>query len=200
LSKNKKLNYKNGDIFTKKAKSQGYRSRASFKLIEIDEKDKIFSRSYNVLDLGSYPGGWTQVSLERIGSRGVVVSIDTQDMEPIDGSFYINKDIQETTKKDFNKFGDIIPFDLVLSDMAPNISGISERDDALMIDLLENVLRIQSGYLKNKGHLVVKVFQGESLEFMRKKLKQLFKTVKVRKPISSRSSSREVYLVAMEKI
>ena len=201
MTKSSKKIYKNLDTFSKLAKASGFRSRSAIKLLEIQKKDNFIKPNSRVLDLGSSPGGWSQVCQQIAGKKGFIFSVDKKIMEPLRGVKYLNKELENLKQSDFENFNEnILPFDVVLSDIAPNISGISERDDALMIDLLENVLRIQSGYLKNKGHLVVKVFQGESLEFMRKKLKQLFKTVKVRKPISSRSSSREVYLVAMEKI
>ena len=124
-----KSNYRDGDSFTKKSKKEGYRSRASYKLKEILEKEISIKKGQSILDLGSFPGGWSQVAGEFTGKAGKIAAVDLQKMEPIPDCFFLHKPIQELTKKDFNEIKEFLPFDLVLSDMAPNISGIRERDN-----------------------------------------------------------------------
>ena len=128
-----KSNYRDGDSFTKRSKKEGYRSRASYKLKELLKTDIKLVKGDSVLDLGSFPGGWSQVASEIVGKSGKVAAIDIQSMEPIEGCFFLKKSIEEVSEIDFEEIQDFLPFDLVLSDMAPNISGIRERDDALTV-------------------------------------------------------------------
>ena len=130
-----KSNYRDGDSFSRKSKKEGYRSRASYKLKEILEKEIKVSKDQSVIDLGSFPGGWSQVIKNLLGHSGKLVAIDIQPMEPIKDCFFLEKPIEDITEEDFKEIKEFLPFDLVLSDMAPNISGIKERDDSLMIDL-----------------------------------------------------------------
>ena len=180
------------------AKKAGYRSRASLKLKEILKKDISIEKGMSIIDLGSFPGGWTQVIKENIGNKGTVVSVDIQNMQEIKGTFFINKSITELEKNDFEEFKEKVPFDLVLSDMAPNISGIREKDDAQMIYLVENILSVIDKFLKKGGSALIKVFQGESLDYTRNALSDRFKTCKVNKPIASRSNSKETYVIGKE--
>ena len=192
---NKKTNYRDGDAYTRLSKRAGYRSRASLKLKEILKKDISIEKGMSIIDLGSFPGGWTQVIKENIGNKGTVVSVDIQNMQEIKGTFFINKSITELEKNDFEEFKEKVPFDLVLSDMAPNISGIREKDDAQMIYLVENILSVIDKYLKKGGSTLIKVFQGESLDYTRNALSDRFKTCKVNKPRASRSNSKETYII-----
>lgn len=187
--------YKKGDSFSKKAKNLGYRSRAALKLLEIQKKDNFLGKGIKVLDLGSSPGGWCQVSKKIIGEKGRVIGIDIKDMEKICGVYFLKKDIGLVKTSDFILDENILPFDVVLSDMAPNISGIAYTDSALMIILLEKFIKIIEKYLKIQGQVLVKAFQGESLEFITNYMKSHFETVRIRKPSSSRSSSSEYYLL-----
>ena len=180
------------------AKKAGYRSRASLKLKEILERDISIKKGMSIIDLGSFPGGWTQVIKESVGNKGTVVSVDIQNMKEIKGVFFIHKPITELEDNDFEEFREKVPFDLVLSDIAPNISGIRETDDAQMIYLVENVLSVIDKFLKKGGSALIKVFQGESLDYTRNALSDRFKTCKVNKPSASRSNSKETYLIGKE--
>ena len=195
---NTKTNYRDGDAYTRMAKKAGYRSRASLKLKEILKKDISIKKDMSIIDLGSFPGGWTQVVKESLGNKGMVVSVDIQNMKEIKGAFFIHKSITELEENDFEEFREKVPFDLVLSDMAPNISGIRETDDAQMIYLVENILSVIDKFLKKGGSTLIKVFQGESLDYTRNALSDRFKTCKVNKPIASRSNSKETYVIGKE--
>ena len=195
MSKQSNNKYKKGDSFSKKAKNLGYRSRAALKLLEIQKKDNFLVKGIAVLDLGSSPGGWCQVSKKIIGEKGRVLGIDIKDMEKIRGVYFLKKDIGLVKTSDFIFDENILSFDVVLSDMAPNISGIAYTDSALMIVLLEKFIKIIEKYLKIQGRVLVKAFQGESLEFIMNYMKSHFETVRIRKPSSSRSSSSEYYLL-----
>ena len=180
------------------SKRAGYRSRAALKLKEILKRDISIKKGMSVIDLGSFPGGWTQVIKEQVGNKGVVVGVDIQSMNKIKGTSFIHKSITELENNDFKEFREKVPFDLVLSDMAPNISGIRETDDAQMIYLVENALLVIDKFLKKKGSALIKVFQGESLDYTRNALSDRFKTCKVVKPSASRSNSKETYLIGRE--
>ena len=195
---NSKTNYRDGDAYTRLSKRAGYRSRASLKLKEILKKDISIKKGMSIIDLGSFPGGWTQVIKENIGNKGTVVSVDVQNMKEIKGVFFIRKSITELEENDFEEFKEKVPFDLVLSDMAPNISGIREKDDAQMIYLVENVLSVIDKFLIKGGSALIKVFQGESLDYTRNALSDRFKTCKVNKPSASRSNSKETYVIGKE--
>jgi len=193
-----KINYRDGDAFTRISKRAGYRSRASLKLKEILKKDILIRKGMSILDLGSFPGGWTQVIKENIGNNGIVVGVDINNIKTIKGTFFIHKSITELEENDFQEFIDKIPFDLVLSDMAPNISGVRETDDALMINLVDSALSVIDHFLKKGGSTLIKVFQGESLDYTRNALSNRFKTCKASKPSASRSNSKETYLIGKE--
>lgn len=190
-----KSNYKDGDSFSRKAKSEGYRSRSALKLKELQLKDKLIKKGMSVLDLGSFPGGWSQVSKEIVGKTGRVIGVDIQNMKPITDVDFIYKSIDLLQAEDFES--DLLPFSIVLSDMAPNISGIADRDNALMIELLSKVNYAIENFLKEGGSTIIKVFQGDSLDYSKKFLKGIFKEVKIRKPNSSRSNSNETYILGI---
>jgi len=193
LPKNSNKDYKFGDSFSKRAKDLGYRSRSSFKLKEIQNKDKLLLKGMKVLDLGSSPGGWSQVTKEIIGATGKIVAVDLKDMQEIKGVIFVKKDIGLIEEEDISFEEKFLPFDVVLSDIAPNISGISERDHILMINLLEKIIFIIENYLKKEGRVLIKAFQGESLDFITNYMKSRFETVRIRKPKSSRRRSKEYY-------
>ena len=200
MTRSFKTIYKKQDTFSKLAKRSGYRSRSSIKLLEVQEKDKLIKPRSKVLDLGSSPGGWSQVCKKIVGKQGLIFSVDKKVMEPISGVHYLNKSIEELTKEDFEiNNQNILPFDVVLSDIAPNISGISVIDNAQMIELLQKVKNCIDDFLNVNGHVLSKVFQGESFDNMMIYMKTNFQKVKIRKPNSSRSNSKETYLLGLGK-
>ncbi len=192
-----KSNYRDGDFFTKKSKKEGYRSRASYKLKEILTTDFSIRKGQSVFDLGSFPGSWSQVAYEFVGPTGKVAAIDIQEMK-LQNCFFIHKSIEEIQESDFEEISEFVPFDLVLSDMAPNISGIRERDNALMVGLVNSTLSVIDNFLKIKGSVLIKVFQGESLDYTRDALKKRFNKVKISKPKASRTNSKEIYIIGKE--
>jgi len=193
-----KSNYRDGDFFTKRSKKEGYRSRASYKLKELLQKEIRVSKGQSILDLGCSPGGWIQVAKEFVGKSGKIAGVDLKEMEFIEGCFFLNKSIEEIKQDDFDEIKEFLPFDLVLSDMAPNISGIRERDNALMMGLVDHVLSVVDIFLKDRGTVLIKVFQGESLDYTRSALNERFRQVKISKPKASRSNSNEIYIVGKE--
>ena len=193
-----KSNYRDGDSFTKKAKKEGYRSRASYKLKEILENDITIKKGHSVLDLGSSPGGWSQVVSEMIGTSGKIAAVDLQEMDYIENCFFLLKPIEELIESDFDEIKNYLPFNLVLSDMAPNISGIKDRDNALMIELVDKILFTVDNFLMLQGSVAIKVFQGETLDYTRQALKERFNKVKISKPKASRPNSKEIYIIGKE--
>ena len=194
MGKKSKSNYRDGDSFSRKAKLEGYRSRSALKLKELQKKDHLIKKGMSVLDLGSFPGGWSQVSKEFVGKTGKVVGVDLQKMKAIEGTSFIHKSIIDLEIKDFE--GNL-PFDIVLSDMAPNISGIQDRDNAQMINLLDKVEHSIENFLKTGGSTIIKVFQGDSLDHAKMFIKDHFLEVKIRKPNSSRPNSNETYILGI---
>ena len=194
MGKKSKSNYRYGDSFSRKAKLEGYRSRSALKLKELQKKDHLIKKGMSVLDLGSFPGGWSQVSKEFVGKTGKVVGVDLQKMKAIKGTSFIHKSIIDLEIKDFE--GNL-PFDIVLSDMAPNISGIQDRDNAQMINLLDKVEHSIENFLKTGGSTIIKVFQGDSLDHAKMFIKDHFLEVKIRKPNSSRPNSNETYILGI---
>ena len=190
-----KSSYRDGDTFSRQAKIEGYRSRSAFKLKELQNKDRLIKRGMSILDLGSFPGGWSQVSKEIVGEKGKIVGVDLQEIKPIQGTSFIHKSVIELRAEDFD--ANLIPFDIVLSDMAPNISGIQDRDNAQMIDLLDKVIYSIENFLKTGGSTIIKVFQGDSLEYAKRFIKEHFLEVKIRKPDSSRRNSSETYILGI---
>lgn len=184
------------DPFVKQAQVDGYRSRASYKLLAINEKDKLIKPGMLVMDLGSAPGGWSQVASKLVGSKGKVIASDILPMDSLADVEFIQGDFTEQSV--FDKIMTAVngvPVDVVISDMAPNISGVSTADQASSIYLVELALDMASQVLKPKGSFVVKVFHGEGYEEFVKAVRPYFETVVVRKPEASRARSREVYLV-----
>lgn len=184
------------DPYVKQAQAQGFRSRAAFKLMQIDDKDRLLGPGKVVVDLGSTPGGWSQVASKKVGAAGRVVAIDLLPMEPVHGVHFILGDFRED-----EPLAELVELlegrrvDLVLSDMAPNLSGIAVTDQARSIHLLELALEFAREHLKSGGDMLVKVFQGSGFDELRREMEQLFTSVAVRKPDSSRDRSAEVYLL-----
>jgi len=191
----KKESYFSGEKYNLLAKKFGYRSRAAFKLIQIDDKENILKKNLNIVDLGCAPGGWSQVASKKLDGTGSIVAIDILDMPKIKGVKFIKSDLKDFEEIKLNK-----PIDIVISDIAPNISGIGLVDNANMIDLLEIELSIVDKTLVKGGNYLAKCFQGESLEFLKKEINKRFNFFKRIKPSASRNSSNEIYLLGLDKI
>lgn len=184
------------DPYVQRAKAEGWRSRAAFKLQEINEKDHLLRPGMVVVDLGASPGGWSQVAAEKVGSDGRVLALDLLEMAPVAGVEFVRGDFREDAvlaELTLRLAGR--PVDLVISDMAPNISGIAGSDQARSVHLAELALAFSEQHLKPGGVFLVKVFQGEGFEAFRKAMMAEFEKVLVRKPNSSRDRSSEVYLL-----
>ncbi|HVE50882.1 MAG TPA: RlmE family RNA methyltransferase [Casimicrobiaceae bacterium] len=184
------------DHWVHEAKRQGYRSRAAFKLLEIGERDKLFRPGLRAVDLGAAPGSWSQVLVRKLAPKGTVVAIDLLDMEPIRGVEVIKGDFAtgEGLRLVDEALGDT-PLDLVVSDIAPNLSGIDSVDQARGIHLAELALEFAGGHLQRGGDFAVKVFQGEGFTEFQHEVARRFGKAYVRKPAASRDRSREVFVV-----
>ena len=176
------------DHYVKEARKQGYRSRAAFKLVEIDAKERLFRPGMTVIDLGAAPGGWSQVAAEKVKPGGRVVAIDLLPIAPISGV--------TIHKGDFREIGFNERADVVLSDLSPNLSGIPNVDQARWLELAEAAVVLSCKWLKPDGVFVVKAFHGEAFDTLRSRLDSAFKKVKVVKPSASRGESTETYVVA----
>ena len=185
------------DPFVKRAQQEGYRSRAVYKLLEVDQKDRLLRPGMTVVDLGAAPGGWAQVAADKVGPKGRVVALDILPMDPIPGVDIVEGDFREEAVLNelLRQLADR-PVDLVMSDMAPNISGEKSIDQPRAMYLAELTLDLAREVLAPGGTLVVKVFQGEGFDQYLKEVRAAFGKVTVRKPKASRPRSREVYLVA----
>ncbi len=187
----------NRDHYVKRSQQEGYRSRASYKLIELDQKDRLFRPGMTVVDLGSAPGGWSQVAAELVGDKGRVVASDILPMDAIaDVEFICGDFTEEAILKEILDTLDIDLADLVISDMAPNMSGMRPVDQPKAMYLVELALDLAQQILKPGGNFVAKVFHGEGFDEYMRLVKNNFERVVTRKPDASRPKSREVYLVA----
>jgi len=195
-SSNRWLEEHVNDPFVKKAQMDGYRSRASYKLLEINAKDRLIQPTMTVMDLGSAPGGWSQVATDLVGHKGRVIASDILPMDAVAGVEFIQGDFTENAvfEEIMAVLGDA-KVDVAISDMAPNISGVNAADQAASMYLIELALDMASQVLKPKGSFVAKVFHGGGYDGYVKAVRELFDKVVVRKPDSSRARSREVYLV-----
>jgi 23S rRNA (uridine2552-2'-O)-methyltransferase len=187
------------DPFVKQAQIDGYRSRSAYKLIELDERDRLMRPGMRVLDLGSAPGGWSQVAAKAVGAKGRVLATDILPMDPIGNVDFIQGDFTSDTVVEQIKtwLGDG-KFDLVVSDIAPNLSGIDSADQARSIYFLELALDTVRLMLKPGANFVAKMFQGQGSDEYVKELRKHFGKISIRKPKASRPESREVYIVAKE--
>lgn len=185
------------DVYVKKAQELGYRSRAAFKLLEIQEKDRILRPGLRVVDLGATPGGWSQVAARLVKPSGRLIALDLLAMDPLPGVEFIHGDF--TDEAVLGRIMDALggqSMDLVMSDMAPNISGVRAVDQPRTMYLAELALDFAGRVLSPGGDMLIKVFQGEGYESYVASLRQVFAKVLVRKPKASRPESREVYLLA----
>jgi 23S rRNA (uridine2552-2'-O)-methyltransferase len=184
------------DPFVQQAKARGYRSRAAFKLAEIDDRDRLLRPGAVVVDLGAAPGSWSQVAVQRIGAKGRVFALDLLPVEPIPGVEFLQGDFtDEAVAEHFEAGLQGAAVDLVMSDMAPNMSGVPTVDQARSIHLCELALDFAARHLKPGGNFLVKVFQGEGFDELRRQMQEVFRAVQVRKPKASRDRSAEVYLL-----
>jgi 23S rRNA (uridine2552-2'-O)-methyltransferase len=186
------------DHYVKKSKELGYRSRASFKLLELQEKDKLFRPGMTVVDLGAAPGGWSQIAAELVGHNGRVVASDILPMDPLPGVEFVQGDFtEEAVLQEILDLMDGARADLVISDMAPNMSGMNSIDQPAAMYLVELALEMARDVLKPNGNFVAKVFQGEGFDQYLSDVRTSFKKVITRKPDSSRARSREVYIIGL---
>jgi 23S rRNA (uridine2552-2'-O)-methyltransferase len=184
------------DKYVKEAQRLGYRSRACFKLLELQEKDSLVRSAGTVVDLGSAPGGWSQVSADIVGDHGRVIASDILPMDALAGVDFVQGDFTEDTV--FEQILSVIgnsSVDLVISDMAPNMSGMAAVDQPRGMHLVELALDMAKSVLSPGGNFAVKIFQGEGFDAYLRDCRDSFKTVLVRKPKSSRARSKEVYIV-----
>ena len=185
------------DEYVKKAQQEGYRSRAVYKLKEIQDRDRIIQPAMKIVDLGAAPGGWSQYATELLGRKGRIVASDILPIDPLPFVEFVQGDFREDDV--LQAILDLLEnerADLVISDMAPNMSGVDAVDQPRAIHLCELALDMAQRVLKPNGCFLVKLFQGEGSEAYLKDVKQHFKTVKIRKPAASRPRSREVYVLA----
>ncbi|PTU73952.1 23S rRNA (uridine(2552)-2'-O)-methyltransferase RlmE [Pseudomonas mangrovi] len=185
------------DPYVKMAQRDGYRSRASYKLLEVQEKDRILRPGMTVVDLGAAPGGWSQVASRVLGDKGRLIASDILEMDSIADVTFIQGDFTDDAV-----FAQILqaidghPVDLVISDMAPNMSGVRAADQARAMYLCELALDLSARVLRPGGDFLIKIFQGEGFDTYLKQVRERFEKVQMRKPLSSRDRSREQYLLA----
>lgn len=188
------------DHYVKSATNEGYRSRAAYKLLEIDQKYDLFKNVKRTVDLGCAPGSWSQVIRRKISPGGIIVGVDLLEIEPIHGLTFIQGDFttDEVLAKLVNAIGDKM-VDLVVSDMAPNLSGVRGVDQARGAYLIELVLDFAKNYLVTGGKCVIKIFHGGEFSNLQTQMRELFTQVVVFKPSASRSKSSETYLLGIGK-
>jgi 23S rRNA (uridine2552-2'-O)-methyltransferase len=184
------------DAYVQRAQKEGYRSRAAYKLEELDRADRLLRSGMTVVDLGAAPGGWSQYVVRQVGAGGRVLAVDVLPMKPIQGVEFIQGDFTDPQVLDSirGRLTDA-PADLVISDMAPNISGVAARDQAKAVYMAELALEFAAQSLKRGGNLVIKTFQGEGYVDLHRTMKRVFDKLLTRKPKASRAESREIYLL-----
>ncbi|MCX7171483.1 MAG: RlmE family RNA methyltransferase [Proteobacteria bacterium] len=188
------------DPYVQRARAEGWRSRAAFKLIELDEKEHLLKPGMTVVDLGAAPGSWSQYAVRRIQPGGSLLALDILEMQPLDGVSFIQGDFREQdVLVQFEAALAGRRVDLVLSDMAPNMSGIQMTDQARVMDLAELTLAFAAQHLRDGGDMLVKVFQGAGYMELREAMRQVFEVILVRKPNASRGRSAETFLLGRQK-
>ena len=184
------------DTYVKQANAQGYRSRAAFKLVQLDAAQRLLRPGSRVVDLGAAPGGWSQVASQRVAPGGQVLAVDLIEMAPIDGVEFVCGDFTDPAVR--AALRERLPsggVDLVLSDMAPNLSGVKENDQARAAELVIAALDFAAAVLRRDGAVLVKLFHGGAMQELLAQARQRFRTVKLSKPPASRARSAEVYLL-----
>jgi 23S rRNA (uridine2552-2'-O)-methyltransferase len=188
------------DRYVKLAQQKGLRSRSAYKLLELQDKYRLIRPGMTIVDLGAAPGGWCQLAQSIVGKSGNVIGLDILAMEPLQGVRFIQGDFTEDGPlRELEESLHGAKVDLVLSDMAPNMSGMATIDQAKAMYLAELALEFVKSHLKHGGDFVVKLFQGEGFDSYVREVRSLFKKVQVRKPKASRPRSREVYLLARDR-
>lgn len=188
------------DAYVKQAQKDGYRARAAYKLLEINEKDKLIKTGTVLADLGSAPGSWSQVAAKLVGKQGRVFALDILPMEPIEGVDFIQGDFREdSVLSEFERLLDNRPLDVVICDMAPNMAGNVVMDQARSFYLCELALDFAQNHLKTGGSFLVKVFQGAGYQEYMQAMRETFAVVQTRKPDASRNRSSEIYLLGKNK-
>lgn len=188
------------DYYYRKAKKENYRSRAAYKLQQLDERFRLFKPGFTVIDLGASPGGWSQVAAEFVGETGRVISIDLKSIEPIEGVFVIKGDARSELTK--GKVAELMAdgkADVILSDMAPNISGNYSLDHARSIELAGMAVEYSQIFLRSGGNLAVKVFDGDMAQDFFSKIQTEFRVARRYSPKASRKTSSEIYMVGKGK-
>jgi len=186
------------DEFVKRAQKEGYRARAAYKLTEIDDKDKLIKPGMIIVDLGATPGSWSQVVVQRLKGQGRVIALDLLEMQPINGVEFIKGDFrEESILKLLEQSLNNKQVDLVIADMAPNMSGIADVDQAGAAYLTELALDFSRDWLKPNGNFLVKVFVGAGFDEILLNMRKMFDKVVTRKPKASRGRSSEVYLLGL---
>jgi 23S rRNA (uridine2552-2'-O)-methyltransferase len=193
-----KLTDSKKDQFRRLAQDQGYRSRSAFKLKQINQSYRILNKGDCIVDIGCAPGGWMQIALPEVGTKGKVIGVDIKKIEPLSNAFIIQGNIEDEHVTDNILKISNSCVDVVLSDLSPNVSGNWELDHARQIDLTRNALRLSSIILKKRGKAVFKVFQGDMLNELVVELKKKFKKVILTKPTASRQVSSEIYLICLD--
>ncbi|MEE4638634.1 MAG: RlmE family RNA methyltransferase [Wenzhouxiangella sp.] len=189
-------NRQQNDPYVRRARDEGYRARAAYKLLELDQKDSLLRGARVVVDLGAAPGSWSQVASRKLGGQACIMALDVLTMDPLPGVTFLQGDFRDdAVLADLEERLADRKVDLVLSDMAPNLSGIGPADQARSIALAELALAFARDWLDSSGRCVVKVFQGAGFDGLLTDFRRSFRSVKVRKPAASRAESREVYLV-----
>jgi len=188
MSSKEWLRRHDSDPYVNKAQKEGYRSRAAYKLIELDQKQKLLRPGQTVLDLGAAPGGWSQVAAQKVAPGGRVFAVDILEVAPISGVSILKGDFRQISIEE--------RADVVLSDVSPNLSGIPNVDQARLLELTLAAIEVCAKILKRDGVFVVKAFHGEAFDELRERLEAVFKRVKVVKPSASRGESAETYVVA----
>ncbi len=194
------LNEHVNDHYVHLAQKDGYRARAAYKLLEINEKDKLIRPGTVLADLGSAPGSWSQVAAQLAGSSGQVFALDILPMDALEGVSFIQGDFrEEAVLAEFERLLDGRPLDLVICDMAPNMSGNAVTDQARSFYLCELALDFAANHLKIGGNFLVKVFQGAGYQEYAAAMREVFASVQTRKPNASRNRSSEIYLLGKNK-
>jgi 23S rRNA (uridine2552-2'-O)-methyltransferase len=188
------------DEFVKRAQREGYRARSAYKLMEIDNKDKLIKPGMTVVDLGATPGSWSQVAMQRLHGKGRMIALDLLEMQPLSGVEFLQGDFREEDV--LKKLEEMLAgkkIDLVIADMAPNMSGINLVDQASVAYLAELALEFSLKWLKPEGNFLVKVFVGTGFDDIVRSMKQSFEKVVTRKPKASRDRSSEIYLLGLKR-
>ena len=186
------------DQFRRLARDQGYRSRSAFKLKQINESYRILNKGHCVVDIGCAPGGWMQIAISAVGTKGKVIGVDIKKIDQLANAFVIQGSIEEEKIRDSILTISNSRVDVVLSDLSPNVSGNWELDHARQIDLTRNALNLSRKILKKGGKAIFKVFQGDMLNELIIELKKEFKKVIITKPNASRQVSSEIYLICLD--